>query len=264
MLTTAYRPGTPVWLELSSPDTRASADFYTALFGWTFDSAGPEAGGYGFFKLDGRTVAALGPLPEEGTLPSWTVYFATLDADRTTGLVDQAGGRVRFTPFDVFTAGRMAGYTDPTGADFAVWQPHDTRGLGVVTQPGSLCWTECHSIDAERAKSFYRTVFGWQERDVPIGEALLYTVLTPAGGGTDDAHGGLVQLDPRHTARGTSSHWLPYFEVPDADAALATAEKLGATVSLPATDVHGVGRLARLLDRHRAPFAVITSTGSGE
>ncbi|RKT10912.1 hypothetical protein BX285_4841 [Streptomyces sp. 1114.5] len=259
MLNTAFRPGSPDWLDLGSPDTRASVDFYTALFGWTFDSAGPEAGGYGFFQLGGRTVAALGPLTEEGALPAWTLYFATLDADRTTELVEEVGGRVRFAPFDVFTAGRMAGYTDPTGAEFAVWQPHDTRGLDLVNEEGSLCWAECYSVDAERAKSFYRSVFGWQEQDVPL-EGSLYTVLTPAGGGTDDAHGGIMQLGPEQTAAGTSSHWLPYFEVPNVDASLAIATNLGATVRIPAMDVHGVGRLGQLTDPHGAVFAVITSS----
>lgn len=263
MLTTDYRPGAPIWLDLGSPDTRASADFYTALFGWSAESAGPEAGDYGLFRLDGRTVAALGPLVDEGSLPTWTVYFATPDADRTTELVQQAGGRVRFAPFDVFTAGRMAGYTDPAGADFAVWQPHDTRGLDLVTEEGSLCWTECYSVDAERAKSFYRAVFGWQERDVAFGETR-YTVLTPADGGTDDAHGGIMQLGPEHTARGTSSHWLPYFEVPNVDAGLAIATALGATVRIPAMDVPRIGRLAQLQDPHGAVFAIITSAGPSE
>ncbi|MFG3230052.1 VOC family protein [Kitasatospora sp. NPDC048194] len=262
MLNTAFRPGSPVWLDLSSPDTDASVDFYAALFGWTFDSAGPEAGGYGFFQLEGRTVAALGPLADEDSGPGWTLYFATADADRTTELVEQAGGRVRFPPFDVFTAGRMAGYTDPTGADFAVWQPHDTRGLDLVNDEGSLCWAECYSVDAERAKAFYRTVFGWQEQDVPFGEST-YTVLTPAGGGSEDSHGGIMQLAPENTARGTGSHWLPYFEVPNVDASLAIADRLGAKVRIPATDVHGVGRLAQLIDPQDAAFAVITSVPPG-
>ncbi|MEV7779967.1 VOC family protein [Kitasatospora sp. NPDC088351] len=263
MLTTAFVPGSPNWLDLGSPDTRASVDFYTALFGWTFDSAGPEAGGYGFFQQEGRTVAALGPLTEEGSTPAWTLYFCTLDADRTAELVEEAGGRVRFTPFDVFTNGRMAGFTDPTGAEFAVWQPRDTRGLDAVTDENTLCWAECYSIDAEAAKTFYRRVFGWQEQDVPL-EGALYTVLTPAGGGTDDALGGIMQLGPEQTAAGTSSHWLPYFEVPNVDASLAIADKLGATTRIPAMDVHGVGRLAQLIDPHGAVFAVITSAAPGE
>ncbi|MFE2111115.1 VOC family protein [Kitasatospora sp. NPDC059463] len=262
MLTTAYRPGAPDWLDLTSPDTAASVAFYTTVFDWTYASAGPEAGGYGFFRQDGRTVAALGPFTDTHARPAWTVYFCTLDADRTTDLVREAGGLIRFAPFNVFTSGRMAGYTDPTGADFAVWQPHDVSGLDTVTEPGSLCWTECWSIDAGAAGTFYRTVFAWQEQDVPMGE-FLYTVLTPPGGGTEDAHGGIVQLAPEQTAAGVSSHWLPYFEVPDVDARLATAERLGATVRTPAADVHGVGRLGGLVDPHGAAFAVITSAPPG-
>ncbi|MET8701576.1 VOC family protein [Kitasatospora sp. NPDC058032] len=263
MLTTAFRPGSPNWLDLTSPDTEASVAFYTSVFDWTYASAGPEAGGYGFFQQDGRTVAALGPFTDTHAAPAWTVYFCTLDADRTTALVREAGGRVRFAPFNVFTSGRMAGYTDPTGADFAVWQPQDVHGLDTVTEPGSLCWAECYSVDAEASKAFYRAVFAWQEQDVPVGGELQYTVLTPSGGGTEDAHGGIMQLGPEQTAAGTSSHWLPYFEVPDVDARLATAERLGATVRIPAMDVHGVGRLGQLIDPQGAVFAVITSPPTG-
>ncbi|MFF1870860.1 VOC family protein [Kitasatospora herbaricolor] len=263
MLTTDYVPGSPNWLDLGSPDTAASAAFYGDLLGWAFASAGPAAGGYGFFQQDGRTVAALGPLTEEGATSAWTIYFRTTDADRTTAAVERAGGKVRFAPFDVFTNGRMAGYTDPTGADFAVWQPHDTVGLDAVNDPGTLCWTECYSTDAEAGKAFYRAVFDWQEQDVPFGD-VTYTVLTPAGGGTDDGQGGIMQLGPEQTAAGTTSHWLPYFEVLDPDACTATAERLGATVRIPPTDFHGVGRLAQIVDPHGAVLAVIRSAQPGQ
>ncbi|MEU6237613.1 VOC family protein [Kitasatospora sp. NPDC047058] len=262
MLTTAFVPGSPNWLDLTSPDPDASVAFYGTVFGWTFAPAGPEAGDYGLFQQNGRTVAALGPFTDENARPGWTVYFCTPDADRTTELVGAAGGKVRFAPVTVFTSGRMAGYTDPLGAGFAVWQPHDTPGLDAVTEPGTFCWAECHSVDAEAAKAFYRAVFSWQEQDVPLGE-VMYTVLTPAGGGTEDALGGMMQLGPAQTAAGTASHWLPYFEVVNVDAAVALAGQLGATVRLPATDVHGVGRLARLVDPHGAVFAVITSAVVG-
>src|SRR5689334_8936739 len=66
MLTTDFVPGAPDWLDLGSADVEASSAFYGGLFGWTFRSAGPDAGGYGFFQLDGRTVAAAGPLMGEG------------------------------------------------------------------------------------------------------------------------------------------------------------------------------------------------------
>lgn len=43
MLTTHYVPGAPNWLDLGAPDVDAAAAYYAAVFGWTFQSAGPRA-----------------------------------------------------------------------------------------------------------------------------------------------------------------------------------------------------------------------------
>src|SRR5919199_2079980 len=116
---------------IGAPDTDAAAAFYNGVFGWDFQSAGPNAGGYGFLQKSGRTVAGLGPLSEEGARPAWTVYFQTPDADATAKAVEQGGGTVRVAPFDVMEAGRMAALTDPQGAQFSIWQPAAIKGLEV-------------------------------------------------------------------------------------------------------------------------------------
>jgi uncharacterized protein len=261
MLTTTFVPGAPNWLDLGAPDTDAAAAFYGALFGWQFQSAGPESGGYGFFQLDGKAVAGLGPLTEEGATSAWTLYFHTPDADATAKAVEQAGGTVRIGPFDVFTEGRMAGFTDPTGAEFGVWQPGDTKGMDVVTVPNTLCWTELYTSDAVQAKAFYRSVFDWQMRDVPMG-AEVYTVVNPSGGDEETQHGGIMQLPEEHLKAGTTSGWQPYFEVTDCDAAAAKATEHGATMLIAPMDVPGVGRLAMFDDPFGARFAVIKSAAA--
>ncbi|MBL1087161.1 VOC family protein [Streptomyces actinomycinicus] len=259
MQTTTYVPGAPNWLDLGSPDTGASAAFYSAVFGWELRSAGPEAGDYGFFLRDGRTVAGLGPLTEAGASPSWTVYFHTPDADATAKAVEQGGGRVRVAPADVFSFGRMAAFTDPTGADFAVWQPRETGGLEVVGVPDSLSWVELYTTDAEAAKAFYRSVFSWQMNDVAMSPELTYTVLSPAAAGAEAAHGGLMQLPQENLDAGSTPEWHPYFEVSDCDATVGRAREAGATVIIPTTEAEGIGRFAMFLDPAGAPFAVITT-----
>ena len=158
------RTWSPVWLDLGTPDVDASAAFYGALFGWEFQSTGPEGGGYGMFTLGGKTVAAAGPLTEEGASPAWTLDFHTFDADATAKAVEQADGTVRFGPFDVFDQGRMAGFSDPTGPQFAVWQPGETKGLDAVNDPNTLCWSELYTTDPAAAKAFYQSVFDWALR----------------------------------------------------------------------------------------------------
>ncbi|NSC22413.1 VOC family protein [Streptomyces albus subsp. chlorinus] len=259
MLTTDFVPGTPNWLDLGAPDIDAAVAFYTSVFDWEFQSAGPNAGGYGFFQRGGRTVAAVGPLMEEGASPAWTPYFHTRDADATRAAVEGAGGTVRAAPMDVFTAGRMAQFSDPTGADFGVWQPGDTVGLDVVMEPETLCWTELYSTDAAAAKDFYTTVFSWSYEDMSMGDDLVYTVFSVPGGGRegDTGQGGIMQLPQENRDAGSASEWHPYFATEDCDATCTRATGAGATVMIPPTDAPGVGRLAMLKDLAGAPFALI-------
>ena len=259
MLSTNFVPGAPNWVDLGTPDVDAAAAFYAAVFGWEFQSAGPDAGGYGLFRLDGKTVAAAGPLMGEGALPSWTIYFATQDANATADAVKRAGGVVRADPFDVFTQGRMAQFTDPGGALFAVWQPGETKGLDAVNDPGTLCWTELHTTDPAGAMPFYQAVFGWVTQDMPMGE-FTYTVIRPAGGDENSSQGGIMPLSPDMAAAGVTPSWRVYFEVADCDAAVATATRQGGSVAVPAMDIPGVGRFAILTDPAGAAFAVIKSS----
>jgi predicted enzyme related to lactoylglutathione lyase len=257
MLTNDYVPGAPDWIDLGSRDTAAAAAYYKELFGWEFVSAGPDSGGYGLFQLAGETVAALGPLQDDNAKPAWTVYFETPDADATSKAVEQAGGSVRFPPMDVFDQGRLAGYTDPGGAEFAVWQPGTNKGLDRVGA-GGLCWTELYTTDAEQAKTFYSKVFGWDTEGMPLpGDSGTYTVVSRSGGGQEGSHGGIMQLGA-DMLPGGAGYWQPYFAVADCDAVAAKAASNGGSTVMPPTDMSGVGRIALLKDPEGAFFALLT------
>jgi len=258
MLNTEFVDGAPAWVDLGAPDVAKSAGFYGSVFGWKFESAGPDAGGYGMFTHHGKTVAAAGPLTEQGAASSWTLYFRTSDADATAETVRRAGGSVRAEPADVMSEGRFAQFTDPAGAMFAVWQPGNTKGLGAVNEPGTLGWTELTTSDVAGAKSFYSDVLGWETDDQPMGE-FTYTVIRPAGGGANDGQGGIMPLTPEMAAAGAATRWQPYFEVPDCNAAAAAVTAGGGTVVVPPSDIPGVGRFAVALDPDGAQFAMIAS-----
>jgi uncharacterized protein len=256
MLTIQDVPGTPNWLDLATPDVEAASTFYGTLFGWQFESVGPQGGGYGFFRLNGKAVGACGPLPEETGRPAWTPYFHTRDADITEKTVEQAGGGVRAAPMDIFDSGRMAQFTDPGGARFAVWQPRELRGLEAVNDPGTLCWTELHVGDPAAARAFYDSVFDWDFQEMPMGD-FTYTVVSPHEGGEDAAFGGIMPL-----SEGASPRWVPYINVADCDAAVARTQELDGSVVRPAETAEGIGRMARLADPFGAVFSVITPTST--
>ena len=165
---------------------------------------------------------------------------------------------MRAEPAKVMSEGRFAQFTDPAGAMFAVREPGNTKGLGTVNDPGTLCWTELATQDVPGARSFYRDVLGWQADDQPMGE-FTYTVVRPAGGGESSGQGGIMPLSPEMAAAGAAPRWVPYFEVADCDAAAAAVTANRGTVIVPASDIPGVGRFAIALDPDGAQFAVIAS-----
>lgn len=259
MLTTRFVDGGPDWVEVGVPDIDRAASFYGGLFGWEFRSAGPQAGGYGFFESDGAIVAAGMPTAAgQGPAASWTVYFQSSDAQATAKAAERAGGSVVQPPVRVMEQGTSALLADHAGVTFGIWEPGQRRGLDRVMDAGALCWAELYTPDIARAAAFYHSVLGWETAAVTF-PAGVYTSVNPAGTGEDGAFGGLVPLadDPVEAESGGRPHWLPYFGVADPDATVARAVELGGRVRMPATSLAGVGRLARLEDPYGARFAVL-------
>ncbi|NUT98187.1 MAG: VOC family protein [Saccharothrix sp.] len=251
MLTTNPAPGTPNWLDIGSPDPDRTAAFYSGVFGWDARSFGP--GDYTLFLHEGKAVGAVGAL-DEGASSAWTIYFHSPDVSSTAQAARDAGGHVRLEPIDVPGGGRLVQLTDPGGAEFAAFQPGENAGLELVTEPGSLAWTELHSPEPDTARAFYRAVLGWDATDMPMAGGH-YTVFTPAGGDENSSFGGVAPLQEGH-----SPHWLPYIEVADTDRTVEQSNSRGGKVVMPPTDYEGVGRMAWLADPFGARFAVITSS----
>ena len=250
--TAVYAPGKPIWVDLASSDLEGTKRFYSALFGWeAYTVPDPDAGGYGFFLQDGKRVAGFGPTMAPGQPTAWSTYIGTDDADATAARVREAGGQVIAEPFDVFEEGRMAVFTDPTGAFISVWQPRAMRGAELFNQPVSLSWNELATRDMNAAKAFYTHVFGWGTHDSPFGDGGTYTEWQLDGrsiGGGYDMSGMMPESVP--------PHWLSYFAVENVDSTAARAQELGATVQVPPTDLPGMGRFAVLSDPQGGAFAV--------
>ncbi|NYH77599.1 hypothetical protein FHR84_000913 [Actinopolyspora biskrensis] len=259
MITTDFAFGAPCWIDLGVPDPAAARDFYRSVFGWRFESMDPEGNRYGVFRSDGKAVAGLGPLDEEGARPAWMIYFNAADADEAADRVRRAGGGVRVEPFDAEGQARLAQFTDPLGAEFAVWQPRDSRGLEAVDEPGSLMWVELFTTDSAAAVEFYGSLFGWSTRDVPMpGGEGTYSIIRPSGEEENRAHGGIVQMGVEFFEQHAGKPYFhPVFATADCDAAAARVGDSGGAVNMGPEDAEGVGRLAVCADPFGADFVVL-------
>lgn len=254
-----YAPGTPSWVELSSPDTDASAAFYGELLNWSATEPGSEeTGGYRMFQKDGKNVAGLMGHMQPGQPTAWSTYINVDDAEETAEKVKAAGGTVIVEPMDVMDIGRMAIFGDPTGAVFGVWQPRTFTGADVVNEPGSLCWNEVLTRDADTDKEFYTAVFGWDAgRPSFEGAPQSYTVWEVDG----KPVGGMMQMTDEYFPPEIPPHWGVVFAVADCDAVVAKARELGATVINEPMDMP-IGRFAGLIDPQGASFTVMQPTAA--
>jgi predicted enzyme related to lactoylglutathione lyase len=122
-------PGSHIWTELMTTDTKKAGDFYSKLFGWDREEmkmTEPRPQTYTTFKKGDTMAGGLmtippnaGPIP-----PNWLVYFGTRDVDATADRIKKLGGKLMMPPTDIPEVGRFSVAQDPQGAVFAVFKPN--------------------------------------------------------------------------------------------------------------------------------------------
>jgi predicted enzyme related to lactoylglutathione lyase len=113
--------------------------------------------------------------------------------------------------------------------------------------PGTISWSDLGTTDPEAAKTFYSSLFGWEQNDLPIPSGGTYTMLRKDG--RDAAALSAAQ-------EGMPAFWNTYVTVESAADAAAKAAELGATVIAEPFDVMDAGRMAVIQDPTGAMFSV--------
>ncbi|HTT93090.1 MAG TPA: VOC family protein [Solirubrobacterales bacterium] len=257
---TSYAPGTPCWVDIMCADLEASQAFYADLLGWRYEPmVGENVPGYPLATYEGDRVAGLMPAMGHDGPQMWSTHISVADADESAAKVTAAGGKVLAPPFAVFDLGRAAVCADPGGAVFELWEPGGFAGAERVNGPGALAWNELGTRDVEGAKAFYGAVFGWTAEEHELQRAdggpgpAVYVEWKLDGkdvGGMMDISGMLPAEVP--------AHWLVYFGVEDADAAVEKVKAAGGEVRFGPVDI-AAGRFAVVTEPHADPgvFAVI-------
>ena len=242
--------GTPTWTDLLTPDAAASRDFYQKVFGWQFDVGGPEFGGYATARLGDRSTAGVvGDSPENAAMPSaWGLYFASNDIHADVARAVALGATLLYPAMEVGPFGSMATLTDPTGAQFSLWQAGMHVGWQMSDEPGSVTWHELYSPNAKQSRDFYTALLGATAEVMPGG--MEYYVLRHG----EAQLAGIMQIDPSWGAM--PAQWVSYFAVANADETAAIAVANGGK-QMGGIDDSPFGRIAALADANGAIFKVL-------
>ena len=108
------------------------------------------------------------------------------------------------------------------------------------------------TTDVAAAKVFYTKLFGWDSEAMSM-PGMTYTVVKAGGKGI----GGIMAM-PKDAPKGMPPMWGAYVTVDDVDQTAKTAEKLGAKILMPPTDIPTVGRFCVIQDPQGAVISAIT------
>jgi uncharacterized protein len=247
-----YTPGTPSYVELSTPDPEAAEQFYLALFGWDAEHQ-PIGDGviYRIVRQDGHRAGAISPQQSQqrdaGVPPNWQTYITVDDADAALARAGELGGTVHAGPFDVFDAGRMGVVQDPQGVFFAVWQPNQNIGAEVVNAPGTFSWSELVTPDPETAGQFYGELFGWTIAPFEDPPSPYWVIQNRDGHGI----GGMRPPQPHEPG-----YFLVYFGTDALAATSARVRELGGEVLHDPIPVSENAEIVTVKDPQGAVFAL--------
>jgi len=110
--------------------------------------------------------------------------------------------------------------------------------------PGTFCWVELATSDAEGAKEFYRNLFGWDVEDSEVPGGGVYSTFKIDGQSVCAGN----QQQEEEAKAGVPPHWNSYISVEDVDQTAKVAEAAGATIVAQPFDVMELGRMAVLTD----------------
>jgi len=119
-------------------------------------------------------------------------------------------------------------------------------------KPGTFCWVDLATTDAESAKKFYGELFGWEMTDEPAGPDMIYTRLSQGG----KSVGALYAMGKEMREMNIPPFWMSYISVENADEVAAKAKELGGTMKSDPFDVMDVGRMGVIQDPTGAYFSI--------
>ena len=124
-------------------------------------------------------------------------------------------------------------------------------------EPGTFCWPELATTDADSAKALYGGLFGWAFDDQPAASGTTYTVARLAG--RDVA--ALYVLQRSQRERGAPARWNSYAAVASADESATRVKALGGKIFGLPFDVGKNGRMAIVKDPQGATLCLWEARG---
>ncbi len=255
MSTINTEPSKFVWYELHSPDVRNSESFYTGVLGWGARDSGMPDRCYTVVSAGSTPIGGLLQKPED-TLSMgshWVGYIGVDDVDAYAQRLKKVGGTVNRASEDIPNVGRFSVVTDPQGAMFVLFQPHNGMAQPPEPKPGTpgtAAWHDLAAADWQSDFAFYADLFGWTKAEpIDMGPKGIYQIFAI---GENPSGGMMNRPDPS-----VQPGWMFYFNVEEIGAAVARVQQHGGKITYGPAVVPGGRQIAQCLDPQGALFGMV-------
>lgn len=113
------------YVEIPVTDLKKTREFFSSLFGWSFQEWGDEYMSFNDSRLDGGFRLSPEPASSTGVL----LVFFSEDLERDVERVKNLGARISQEIFS-FPGGRRFHFIDPVGTEYAIWSEHSDDSSG--------------------------------------------------------------------------------------------------------------------------------------
>lgn len=104
------------YIEIPVTDLEKTREFFSKLFGWSFQEWGPD-----YFSFnDGRLECGLRRAEQAAPATGVLLIFFSKNLERDLGRVKELGATISQDIFE-FPGGRRFHFVDPAGTEFAIW-----------------------------------------------------------------------------------------------------------------------------------------------
>lgn len=237
-----------VWFEHMSGASDEARRFYGEVLPWSIDDVdmGLDAP-YPMIKVGEAPIGGFAPLPKADVPPHWVAYISVADVDAAAKKVISAGGKSLMDAFDIPNVGRAQPVADPEGGALLLFTSAEGDGPA-AKGPGAFHWNELWADDPEALRRFYEKAFDLDGAAMEMPNGTYH--LLKAG---ETSIAGIM----KKPAAEIPTHWLPYVEVTDADAAVKRATKNGGELVGEVMNVPEVGRFGIIKDPQGATLGLI-------
>ena len=108
---------------------------------------------------------------------------------------------------------------------------------------GGIGWIDLTVPEAEKVKEFYKSVVGWKDDAVSMGDYDDFNMIKP---GSNEPAAGICHA--RGTNAGLPAQWMIYINVENLDESISSCEEMGGKILSGPKNMSGYGRMCVIRD----------------